>query len=160
MDARLLAASYLSITTVNATLTRGPFVLDLPSRFLHPRDRVSLAARPGRDRTLADIAAAALPASSVVVTPVADGWLMLVTSDPIAAELWSLATAERFLDRGLEMQGPWEDPTVQRATELELGARYPGELMLTVHGDTDLPVAAQKLLYSMSTRLGAMPRTG
>ncbi len=154
LDTRLLGSPYVSVSNVDESLRRGPFVLDLPSRFLHPRDRITLAARPDRHRVLSDIAATALPVLCIVLTSIADGWLVMATEDPVAAELWSLAAAERFLDGGLEMQGPWEDPAVQRATELELGARYPGELAMTVHADTDLPATARKLLYSMNTRLG------
>jgi hypothetical protein len=153
LDSRLAHRSWLALTRVDASSARGPFVLDLPSRFLHPADRLRLLARGDRHRTLADIASAALPASSVVLSPLCDGWLAVRTLDPIAAELWALALAERFLDQRLEMQGPWEDATVQRATELELGLQIPGQMSVTL-ATTYLPPDGVHILAQAALRLG------
>lgn len=150
IDARL-AEGYIAVVTVDPDHARGPFALDLPSRFLHPADRVRLLARPDRERALADIAAAARPARALLVAPGAGGWVGLATADPIAAELWALALAEPHLDARLEMQGPWEDPTVQRATELELGARIPAEIRAEVA--SPLPSPAGDTLERAARRL-------
>ena len=153
IDARL-NAPYVTITIVDGTMKSGPFVLDLPSRFLHPADRVRLAAKRDRLRLLADIASHGLPSACIVVTPVSNGWLSLATRDAIAAELWSLAFAERYLDQRLEMQGPWEDVTIQRATELDLGVRIPREMDVTVASATPIPPEARELLRQSAWRLG------
>lgn len=150
IDARL-TEGYIAVVTVHPDHARGPFALDLPSRFLHPADRVRVLARPDRARALADIAAAALPARALIVAPVAEGWVGLATADPIAAELWALALAEPHLDGRLEMQGPWEDPTVQRATELELGARIPAEILAELAAP--LPSPARDALERAARRL-------
>jgi hypothetical protein len=87
-------------------------------------------AEPG---ILADLAAAAMPAVVVVVGMV-PGWagaLAVATPDLIAAELVWLVLAEG-IDQEDEPVGPWEDATVQRATELELGVRLPGQIDLRV----------------------------
>jgi hypothetical protein len=145
VDARLTANPYLAIAIIDDAHRAGPFVLDLPSHFLHPADRVRLLARPDRARLVADLAGAAPPAGSLVLAPCAGGWLSVTTRDPIAAELWALALAERYHDARLEMTGPWEDATVQRATELELGVRISAEMTVAVAGDALPPEAAEKV---------------
>jgi hypothetical protein len=52
----------------------------------------------------------------------------IATPDLIAADLVWLA----LRDEAGEVLGPWQDPLVQRATELELGVRIPAELRLLV----------------------------
>ncbi|MDQ4045066.1 MAG: hypothetical protein M3173_06430 [Chloroflexota bacterium] len=100
------------------------------------------------------MAAVALPTASVLLTPISDGWLALAATDPIAAELWALALAERWLGCDVEMQGPWEDPAVQRATELEVGIRIPSDMVLRAASDTPLPAVARELLHEAASRLG------
>jgi hypothetical protein len=153
LDARLARSPWVALATVDARHRRGPFALDLPARFLHPADRVRLAARPDRLRALADVAAVAPPAACLVVTPVGAGWLAVTTRDPIAAELWALALAERHHDAALEMQGPWEEPAVQRATELGLGIRIPDDMRITVEVPASVSVA-RSLLRETAERLG------
>ena len=153
IDARLVRP-YAVVVLVDPERQRGPFVLDLPSYFLHPLDRARLATLPDRLRKLADVAAPVRPTLCLVVTPVGDGWLSIATRDIIAAELWALALAERYLDQRLEMQGPWEDPTVQRATELELGVRVPQEMELELRATDAWEPAARELLGTAANRLG------
>ncbi len=154
LDARIVARPYAAVLALTDDLRQGPFVLDLPARFLHPVDRLRLAARPGGLRLQADVAAVALPAASILLTPVADGWLALSGTDPIATELWALSLAERWLGRDIEMQGPWEDPSVQRATELELGVRIPSDMTIRAASDAPLPSVARELLEETASRLG------
>lgn len=156
IDARLARSPWAAIVVVDADNHTGPFALDLPGRFLHPADRVRLATRPDRLRLLADIAAIAPPAACLVLTPAAGGWLTVATRDPIAAELWALALAERFHPADVEMQGPWEEPAVQRATELGLGIRIPGDMRISQDIPTDAP-AARSLLDRIAERLGLPP---
>lgn len=153
VDARL-SRPYVALVLVDPARKSGPFVLDLPSRFLHPVDRARLAIMPDRLRLMADIAAPVSPALGVILSPIAGGWLSIVTRDVIAAELWALAVAERFHEREVEMQVPWEDPTVQRATELELGLRVPQELHVRRNDTNVWPPAARELLQMSATRLG------
>jgi hypothetical protein len=153
LDARLARSPWAAVTVIEAGHHTGPFTLDLPARFLHPADRVRLAARPDRLRRLADVAAIAPPAAILVLTPVGGGWLALATRDPICAELWALGLAERFHPGDVEMQGPWEEPAVQRATELDIGVRIPGDMRIAY----DIPAAAsaaRSLLYRTAERLG------
>jgi hypothetical protein len=52
------------------------------------------------------------------------------SADLIAAELAGLALWTASLPEGLERIGPWEDPVVQRATELDFGVQHPSDLVL------------------------------
>lgn len=152
IDSRL-AAPWVAITTIDAENRTGPFALDLPARFLHPADRIRLATRPDRLRLLADIAANALPAACLLLTPADAGWLVAATREPIAAELWALGLAERFHPADVEMQGPWEESTVQRATELGFGIRIPDDMRISVNVPVNAPVA-RDLLFTTAARLG------
>lgn len=152
LDARL-EEPWVAIAIVDAGSHTGPFALDLPARFLHPADRIRLAARPDRLRLLADIAAIAPPVSCLVLTPIDRGWLSVTTRDPIAAELWALGLAERFHPADVEMQGPWEEPAVQRATELGLGVRIPEDMHIAASVSRHAPMA-QTLLRLTAERLG------
>lgn len=156
IDARLARSPWAAIVVIDAGNHTGPFALDLPARLLHPADRVRLAIRPDRLRMLADIAALAPPAACLALSPVGGGWLAVATRDPIAAELWALALAERFHPADVEMQGPWEEPAVQRATELGLGIRIPGDMRVAHVIPTDAP-AARSLLERIAERLGLPP---
>lgn len=156
IDARLTRSPWVAIAVIDAGNYTGPFALDLPARFLHPADRVRLATRPDRLRMLADIATLAPPAACLALSPVGGGWLAVATRDPIAAELWALALAERFHPADVEMQGPWEEPAVQRATELGLGIRIPDDMRIAQDIPSDAP-AARSLLYRVTERLGLPP---
>jgi hypothetical protein len=50
--------------------------------------------------------------------------------DLVAAELAGLGLWLANLPKERERIGPWEDPVVQRATELDLGVKLPSELTL------------------------------
>lgn len=158
IDGRIVSGFRIGVVTVDAGRERGPFALDLPSHFLHPLDRARLIVSRDRPRVVADVAVHARMDHLVVVTPVENRFLWLATGDLIAAELWSLALAERFLPPGVEMQGPWEDPTVQRATERDLGARIPADMRLepVVIQDDMLP-GVRKLLSRCCRSLGMAP---
>jgi hypothetical protein len=61
--------------------------------------------------------------------------LLATTTDPIVAELFSLSLVDEDLPGDAQVIGPWEDDFVQRATELELGARLPSDIRVKVHGN-------------------------
>ncbi len=52
------------------------------------------------------------------------------SADLIAAELAGLAVWTAAQPSGHDRLGPWEDPVVQRATELDLGVQLPSDLTL------------------------------
>jgi hypothetical protein len=118
--------------------------------------RQALAARidratPGSQAELA----AAIPCRLILLTGHHPDdrrrFLALATPDLIAAELCWLA----LRDDAPEQLGPWQDSTVQRATELDLGARLPSQLHLIVAPPTSsLDPALTALLERLRLRLG------
>jgi len=104
---------------------------------------------------MADLAAAVSPALVVLSGTLGDRPLAVATIDLIAAELvWlTLAPGDPAEEEGA---GPWEDATVQRATELELGIRLPRQLRLATPEDrTGRPSdALGPLLDHLRLRLG------
>lgn len=157
IDQRFLEGTRIGLVSISPERRKGPFALDLAAHFLHPFDRARLLLSHNPSSMVARIAAGTLPDSWIISTLVGEDQLWLTTTDIIATELWSLALAERFFDASLEMQGPWEEPTVQHATELELGARIPSEMRLRFVSPGALPRHAAELLASGCRRLGMRP---
>lgn len=154
IDRRVLQGSRIGLVAISPDRRQGPFALDLASRFLHPIDRARLILSGDRARHVADIAAESQPACWIITTLLGQDRLWLTTTDIIAAELWSLALAESFYDPLMETQSPWEDPTVQRATELELGVRIPAEMRLRHGVPGDMPADIVALIATGCRRLG------
>lgn len=91
--------------------------------FAHPVVRAGARFAGTRDGLTAEIALAVHPDRYVVLERDRTNAIefAIETTDPIAAELVLLAMRqERARTRG---SGPWEDPLVQAATELDLGIR-------------------------------------
>lgn len=132
---RLLDAdAVLYVSHVNAVARTGPFQLDLLSRYLHPRHRVRHLVDPDRADLAAEVNLVLRPDWCIVGCDVPPG-VIAITRDLVAGELVALCLAERFFDRRAEFASPWEDRVVQRATELELGARAPGEIRVEIAGE-------------------------
>lgn len=130
LPARLITAdSMIYVTLVDRVARTGPFQLDLLARFVHPRHRLGRLIDPDRGGRAAEVSLARAPDWCVVGCSAPFG-IVGVTRDVVAAELLALSLAERFFDRQAEFASPWEDRVVQRATELELGARIPGDIRI------------------------------
>ena len=118
------AQRLLAINDLRGTSEARPVVaIGLWTLFAHPIVRAGARFAGAREGLAAEIALAVHPDRYVVVESDRKHGLtyVMVTSDPIAADLMDLALRqERARFRG---PGPWEDPLVQAATELDLGAR-------------------------------------
>gem|GEM_PF-1383292 len=154
IDRRILDSPLIGIVPITARHYRGPFALDLASHFLHPIDRARLVVARDRARQVAEVAANVAFSHWLIGAAVGYEILWLTTGDAITAELWSLALAERFLDQAAEMQGPWEDPTIQRATELDLGVKIPSEIRIAVRANGEMPREVSDLIVTGCRRLG------
>lgn len=154
IDSRMLQGHRIGLVPISSERRQGPFALDLASRFLHPIDRARLIFAPNRSRLVADVASGSQQDSWIITTIIGQDRVWLTTTDIVAAELWSLALADRFHKPALESRGPWEDPTVQRATELELGARIPTEIRLRHGVPGDMPDNIAELIVSRCRQLG------
>jgi hypothetical protein len=111
---------------------RPPLALGLWPGFVHPR--LALAARLGGERVplVAEIALAFAPRVLVLVGQTRSRALAVATTDRIAADLVGLALRAEYADTDADRLGPWEDPLVQRTTELGLGVRLPRQINLRV----------------------------
>lgn len=147
----LVGAEPWVVCDVDAVARTGPFVLDVFSRHLHPVDRLLLLADRQRERRAADLNLTIRPAWSVIGGHAGAGYLLATTRDPVAAELVALALSEGVVGPDVAFTGPWEDPVVQRATELELGVIVPHQIRLAVHGD---PGDAWATLERIAGRIG------
>lgn len=154
---RLLEAdTVLFVTHINAVARTGPFLLDLLSRYVHPRHRLRQLADRDRAGLAVEVNLALQPGWCVVGCDVPPG-IVTISRDLIAGELIALCLAERFFDRQAGFASPWEDRVVQRATELELGARTPGEIGIELASegmDTDDRDAVSAVVDLVRERMG------
>lgn len=142
------------VTDVVEVARKGPFVLDLSARYIHPRQRMRLLASSQREAQAAEIASALSIDIFAVYLAQRDGLVLAVTTDIIAAELVALAMSELCVGSPRSFTGPWEDPVVQRATELELGVLLPNRLRLIVDGPDRSSHWSQRIVEHIRLRLG------
>jgi hypothetical protein len=136
---------------------RPPLALGLWPGFVHPR--LALAARLGGDRVpfVAEIALAFAPRLLLLVGQTATRSFAVATSDRIAADLVGLALRAEYVAPDADRVGPWEDPLVQRATELGLGVRLPRQINLQTlgtgraddDGSAELPALGSRLRLTL-----------
>ncbi|MCO5218290.1 MAG: hypothetical protein M9953_00415 [Thermomicrobiales bacterium] len=148
------AAHRIVVTDVVEVARRGPFVLDLPARYIHPRQRMRLLASGEREALAAEVGSA-FPVDLVAVfLALRDGVVLAVTSDVIAAELVALAMSELCIGAPRSFTGPWEDKVVQRATELQMGVGLPSYLGLVANGPHRADAWAERIHEHIRIRLG------
>jgi hypothetical protein len=153
-DAVMSPSHRIIATDVVEIARHGPFVLDVPARYVHPRQRLRLVTDSERSELMAEVASV-VPISLVVVClMLPEGAFVVATSDVIAAELVALALSERCLGSVRAFTGPWEDPVVQRATELGLGVLVPSAIRLVADGASVHDPWADALLEHVRRRLG------
>lgn len=148
------ASSRIITTDVVEVARHGPFVLDLPARYVHPRQRLRLVTDRERSNLMAEVAAALPINLAVICLMLPEGAFLAATTDRIAAELVALALSERCLGTVREFSGPWEDTVVQRATELDLGVLVPSRIRMRVGGESAREAWADALQEYIRRRLG------
>lgn len=144
------------VCDVDVIAATGPFVLDVFSRYLNPLDRARLLADRERARRSAEVNLAVRPGWSIVGGHADGRYLVAATRDAVAAELFALSLSELALGPKLAVTGPWEDPVVQRAAELELGVLIPRQLRFDVDGE---PGDAGIVLEHIASRIGVSYRS-
>lgn len=148
------ASHRIIVTDVVEVARHGPFVLDLPARFVHPRQRLRLVTDSERSELMAEVASAVPITLAIVCLMLPEGAFVVATTDRIAAELVALALSERCLGTARSFTGPWEDSVVQRATELGLGVLIPPAIRLMPAGAATHEAWADALLEHVRRRLG------
>jgi hypothetical protein len=121
--------------------SRPTIAIGVWGRFTDVRDRLGLGLSAGDKGAAAEIALAVRPDLIVLV----DRWqgylVAMATTDQIAAELAGLALRQIIKGDAEEPIGPWEDPLVQRSTELRLGVLLPDQIAIRglVGSEADAP---------------------
>jgi len=152
---RLATASTLwAVTDIDRVAGRGPYVLDLLKHHLSLVERLRLQGQRG-ERYAAELLLARPMTCCLVGCHVDSACVAAGTDDPIAAELVALALAEDRMPPGTSVSSIWEDPLVQRATELGIGVRYPGDIVpsISILGGTEgAREAVDRILSRMGVR--------
>jgi hypothetical protein len=141
-----------TMTDIDETGGRGPYVLDLPARHANVMTRVLALGSPQRAALAVSLLRVVPLANHLVVRRFPSCTLLATTQDPIAAELFSLSLVDETLADDTQVIGPWEDDLVQRAAELELGARLPSDIQLTVRGTR--PPSLEVMIGRIAGRMG------
>lgn len=108
---------------------RPAIAIALWSHFAHPRQQLGASIGDQASGLVAEIALAAPAALYIVAASWQGKPMAVVSADMIATELVGLAIGQMQADPDREIAGPWEHPLVQRATELDLGARLPSDIV-------------------------------
>jgi len=141
-----------TVTDVDAIGGTGPYMLDLVTRYAHPRTRLRQLASRRRSDAVVDVNLVVRPSRCVVGKAFGETVVVGVVNDPIAAELFALALADEDLAPGRSVTGPWEDRVVQRATELEIGVQIPQHLSIDLV--TTPGTAVRTVLERVLARIG------
>jgi hypothetical protein len=156
LPSRLLSSQETWIVIdVDAVAGRGPHVLDLAARYLRHTDR--LRGLRTRERTWVVAVNSLLNVTRLVGTANLDGLAVATsTRDLVAGELLALAMAGLHLPQSSSVTGVWEDPLVQRATELQLGVLYPGQLSpnVTIAAESTRAIG---IANQILTAMGVLP---
>lgn len=142
------------VTDVVEVARKGPFVLDLPARYVHPRQRMRILSSSQREAQAAEVASAFSSELFAIYLAQREGVMLAATTDIVAAELVALAMSELCVGSPRSFTGPWEDAVVQRATELELGVLLPNRLRIIVNGPDRASHWSQRISEHIHLRLG------
>jgi hypothetical protein len=137
-EAEMLFA-YANLDRPHQRGERMSIALGLWSHFARSWERLGARLSDERDGLAAEIALAVTARRYFVASTIHGIALAASCSDPIAAELAGRAMARLRSDPvSEEAVAPWEEPIVQRASELGLGARTPDDIVLQSlwHGPT------------------------
>ncbi|MBA3414688.1 MAG: hypothetical protein H0U10_05625 [Chloroflexia bacterium] len=151
VPARLLHADRIVVTPLSGPGRRkGP--LAALAAFATARQRWAVRTSP--DGADAELAAALCPARFVLVGRIDGVPVVVATADPVAAELvWKAADS-----RSRESIVAWQAATVQRASELGLGARAASDLSILDVGQ--LSPAVRSWVDVIRVRIGLPPAAG
>lgn len=133
---------------------RGPYVLDAIASRAALTTKVRLHARRGRIAAAAELNLPVRVRGCVLALTVAGDRWFLATQDPISAELVALALSEQTRAAAQSVVVPWEDPIVQRATELHLGTLLPAAIDVVIDEDAVENRVAEAIAHQLRRRLG------
>jgi len=155
---RLIAINRLPVEMPN----KEPIALGIWAQFAHPRQRTGAWLSDERTGLAAEIALAVKP-DLILLSGDWRGFPFLISSDDqIAAELAGLAVAQTRSKTPPENGGPWEQPLVQRATELSIGVKRPGQIDANIQwlgaDDSRARAPFEKFACDLLARMGVTAR--
>ena len=139
------ASKLIGLGTLPTQLSaREVIVLGTWAKFAHPRQRTGARVSDERSGLTAEIALAVKPDLLILVGEWRSLPFLIASNDQIAAELAGISFAQLKSKAPPETGGPWEQPLVQRATELGIGVNRPGLIDATISfdGADDAPTRA------------------
>jgi hypothetical protein len=163
LPTRLISATsiVLLVDVRQADSPRPALALGSWREFLHPKQRLLLALAARRLVVDPEIAALIQPRAIMLIHAWDQGFLVQVCPDRIASELLGLAIHQATRCPAALSTGPWEDPIIQRATELDLGIRLPTDLIIEWRwlgpGDQKDEDRSVELAEMVASRLGVPP---
>jgi len=156
LPARLVNAGAIVVACdLDIVAERGPYVLDVAASYVSPATRLRLYTSRGRVAGAAEIDLGLRLSGAILALTIHGERWYVATPDPIAGELAALALSERARGAGStrSLAGPWEDPLVQRATELHLGVLLPAGLELVSPPSDDATIGTA-IARHLALRLG------
>jgi hypothetical protein len=125
------AATVVAVNDLRGETAERPVIaLGIWPRFAGLRARIGVRMAKPEDGLAAEVAVAVRPALVVLAASWRERSLVVATTDQVAAELVGLAIRQSTRDGDEEEVGPWQDPLVQRATDLDLGVRIPDQIAI------------------------------
>ncbi len=135
------------VAAIDLQSTLSP--LRIWSAHVHPLAGAVAGSSGSRSSLAADLALAFAPCAVLIGGTVGSLNIGVATQDLVAAELLTLGLRES----GEAEVGPWEDPLVQRATELQLGITRPDQFKLVPRWTGPTAVPQSGALDALADRL-------
>jgi hypothetical protein len=104
--------------------------MDVPIGYVHPRLRLAVRMSHPDSGAAADVTLGFQLIAVLLSATVNERRITAATTDLVAGHLLALAIRTLLKPPDEDRTGPWEDAVVQRATEIGVGARHPGQLHL------------------------------
>jgi hypothetical protein len=127
----LEAGSVIAVNDVRLVDEGRPVLaIGIWARFAGWRERAGARLAKPEEGLAAEIALAVRPRLILLADTWRDAMVVIATADQVAAELVGLALRQERDGYEDDRLGPWQDPLVQRATDLDLGVRVPDQIAI------------------------------
>ncbi len=157
IDRRIVEAAQRSLVCALPARSGSVRPMSVLVDFVAPRQRLAVRLSPKHLGSIAEIALTVDPSLVLMVGQLGASPLVVMTTDIVAAELvWLAIAKDAEIDQLAEI-GPWEDPVIQRATELGSRLRLPFQFRFEIickPADQRLDETLERLVAQLGSRLG------
>ena len=157
IDRRIVEAGHRSLVCALPARSGSVRPMSVLVDFVAPRQRLAVRLSPKHLGSIAEIALTVDPSLVLMVGQLGASPLVVMTTDIVAAELVWLAIANNAAIDQLAEIGPWEDPVIQRATELGSRLRLPFQFRFEIvcnPSDQRLDETLERLVAELGSLLG------